>query len=101
MMAEDDPLVRGLKIMTVAKALRGRGALVVQRHHAGCQEFRVKPVADEIRAHSGNHQPHTVYRLSAGPRDGGHGEGGGDCNQRPKKSREEAKHSTKITEARA
>ena len=44
MVAEDDPLVGGLEIVAVAQPLGGRGALVVERHHAGGDELRVEAV---------------------------------------------------------
>ena len=65
MVAEDDPLVGGLEIVAVAQPLGRGGALVVERHHAGGDEFGVKTIPDGIRARGGQHQPDAVDVLAA------------------------------------
>ena len=67
--AEDDPFVGGLEIVAVAQPLGGRGALVVERHHARGDEFGVKAIADGVGAGRGQHQPDAVDVLAAVERD--------------------------------
>ena len=82
--AEDDPLIGGLEIVAVAQALGGRGALVVQRHHARGDELGVEAIADGIGARRRQHQPDAVDVLSAVERDRPESEPPPSPRQRPK-----------------
>ena len=64
-MAEHDPLIGGLEIVSVAQALGRRGPLVVQRHHARRDELAVKTVSRGIAARRRHHQPQAVDVLPA------------------------------------
>ena len=90
---EEDPLIGGLEIVAVAQALGGRGALVVQRHHARGDELSIKPVADGVGARRGDHQPGAADRFSAVQRDHPESERRHHRNSGPKKMLEYLFHS--------
>src|SRR3712207_2525173 len=64
-MAKDDPLVRRFEIVPVPQPFRRRGTAVVQKHHPGGDEMRIKPVSDQIRAAGSEDQPDTVHRFAS------------------------------------
>src|SRR2546428_188597 len=66
MVPEHDPLIGRLEIVSVAHALGGRSALVVEGHHARGDEFGVEAVAGHIGACGGQNQPDAVDMLPAG-----------------------------------
>src|SRR6185312_8625047 len=47
MMPEENPFISGLEIVPIAKALRGRGAPVVQQHDFCRDELSVEPEANQ------------------------------------------------------
>src|SRR4051794_22038053 len=83
MMAEDNPLVRRFEIVAVAESLGGGGALVVERHHARGDEFRVETEPYRIAARRSEHQPDAVDVLSAVQRDTAQTEGCRDGGRGP------------------
>jgi hypothetical protein len=67
--AEQNPLVCRLEVVSVAEALGRRGALVVERHYARSDELRVEAEAEQVGARGGRDQPDTVDRFAAAERD--------------------------------
>ena len=53
MMAEENPLVGGFEIVTVAQAFGGSGAAIIEHHHFGGDEFGVEAEADRVDAGGG------------------------------------------------
>ncbi len=51
--AQEDPLIGGLKIVAIAQALGGCGAAVVQGHHACRYESPVEAVGGDVSARRG------------------------------------------------
>ena len=77
----------------------GSSPSIVEGHNAGGQKCRIEPVADQICADGGHHQPHAVDGLAAGLGNGGNGERGGNGDKAPNEASEQAEHATKNTEA--
>src|SRR5262249_38729181 len=65
MVAEQDPLIRRLKVVAVPQALGGRGPLVVQRHDPGGNELGIEAKAEGVGTDRGQHQPDAVDVLPA------------------------------------
>ena len=72
MMAEQNPFICRLEIVTVAEFLGRRRAAVVERHDLRGDEFTVEPEPDQENTHGRGDDPEAVYRLPAA---------GGDCAQ--------------------
>src|SRR5258708_6803104 len=68
-MAEDDPFVRLAKVLSIFTNLARRRAALIEREHARSDPFRIKAVAQRVRAKRRDDDETGVHRLLALRRD--------------------------------
>ena len=83
MVAEENPLVGGLKILAIAQALGGRGAMVIQSEDARGDELAVEAIAGSIGAGGSDDEPDAIDGLTAPEREGAEANGGGEGEEGP------------------
>src|ERR1039457_4351913 len=78
MVAKQNPFVGRFEIVAVAKALRRRGSLIVERHHFRRDKLPVKAEANQEKRSCRGNQPQAVDGFAARVRNGANANSGGN-----------------------